>query len=679
MNNQELYMKDDKKIEYVYHKVFGFGKISNKDDKLVTIIFDGANSNKRILIDHPSLVFIGKEQYELKEKPESEDKTKMNNSFITKGGTDNKIQTQLKRNYQNLFFEYIKKSYQENHRNDGKYNRASQHATECVNCILSANKLLLKRGIKVDIFEISPVEIRYYAKIIFTNCVFPKSREGKWYVYVLKRYNTFLKSIEETKTEGCYKKIQLKEEIELSKNICETLIKHFSNGIVIDKLIDMMRLKQFYENDFQKELIVDDEKIKQIIKSIGLFFENKYYIISKNAKDEIKKTLKTIVLDGYIIVYFKNLFEQKSDWMMTQNIMSPEMLCAVVKEIITTNIREFPKNTIKQNYVLFSDKDPELTIIANEIDRVWGDTVLRTYDEISQLLPYIPYEKIKYSLSYSDKYKWNSKDTYANGKFFYCDEGEINLILDFATRTCQDKGSVSFDELPLANVFENNYELTTTAVYDFLYLKLKKVFERKANMLSFYGKNDDVAKQIRDFCMSHSRCLISELETIMKNAIGRIDLWRVIDYANRYMVRIDAKTFLSEREVSFNATEIDYILDDIIRGEFIGLKEIVSYIRFPECGSPWNAFLLESYIRRFSNTYKYVSLSSNSQNVGAIVKKTNIDDYHTIMAKSIAKTIINASKEEMLDYLVEMGFLGKRKYKRIDELEIDVRKMRGED
>lgn len=195
-------------------------------------------------------------------------------------------------------------------------------------------------------------------------------------------------------------------------------------------------------------------------------------------------------------------------------------------------------------------------------------------------------------------------------------------------------------------------------------------------MLSFYGESDDLEKQIANYCKGRRNCTLDDVCQIMNNAIGRIDVWRVIEHTNRYMVRINEDNFVSDDQLSFDVQAIDCLLDELVREECIGLKEIVTYIRFPQCGFSWNAFLLESYIRRFSAGYKYMSLSTNSRNVGAVVKKYNQDDYHTLMAKAVARTPLPVEKAEVLSFLHDMGYLGKRSYKKIDELLLDIKKIK---
>ena len=54
------------------------------------------------------------------------------------------------------------------------------------------------------------------------------------------------------------------------------------------------------------------------------------------------------------------------------------------------------------------------------------------------------------------------------------------------------------------------------------------------------------------------------------------------------MVRVDKNRFVSDEQVTFNELGIDQVLDSMVLGEALGLKEITSFALFPDCNFPWN-------------------------------------------------------------------------------------------
>ena len=157
-----------------------------------------------------------------------------------------------------------------------------------------------------------------------------------------------------------------------------------------------------------------------------------------------------------------------------------------------------------------------------------------------------------------------------------CSDDEIATIRAFVKEKCLANGNVLMDEIPLDNIVVVNYELSTSAIYDFLYNRLRDRVDRKDNMLSFYGESDDLEKQIANYCKGRRNCTLDDVCQIMNNAIGRIDVWRVIEHTNRYMVRINEDNFVSDDQLSFDVQAIDCLLDELVREECIGLKELVT-------------------------------------------------------------------------------------------------------
>lgn len=560
---------------------------------------------------------------------------------------------------------------------------ASNTARSYVSSLGSANNYALEKGLIEDsIFDLDDSVLQQTIQTILDNTEFAE--------YNASQHNRFSASLQtyliyrSGNSEGVIRRRRSKKEPSAAAvfdeavlaNIANTITLHFSNGINVDNLIDRIRFKQFYQADNGIDIELSDDLLIEAIKSITIPFEKKYYIVSSEFRNEVLAWLKDIIEAENRIIYYESLYGMKATEFELHGILSVDMLAVVVKEIVLANKTTLPFINVKPGYISIEIKDTEINIVSQELERVWGENTLQTIDELTIKLPYIPEHKIRYSLSYSDLFKWNSKDTYAYEKYFVCSDDEIATIRSFVKEKCLANGNVLMDEIPLDNIVVVNYELSTSAIYDFLYNRLRDMVDRKANMLSFYGESDDLEKQIANYCKGRRNCTLDDVCQIMNNAIGRIDVWRVIEHTNRYMVRINEDNFVSDDQLSFDVQAIDCLLDELVREECIGLKEIVTYIRFPQCGFSWNAFLLESYIRRFSAGYKYMSLSTNSRNVGAVVKKYNQDDYHTLMAKAVARTPLPVEKAEVLSFLHDMGYLGKRSYKKIDELLLDIKKIK---
>ena len=115
------------------------------------------------------------------------------------------------------------------------------------------------------------------------------------------------------------------------------------------------------------------------------------------------------------------------------------------------------------------------------------------------------------------------------------------------------------------------------------------------------------------------------------------------------MIRVSAELFVSESNVNYDAVRIDEAIALYCHGDFIPLREVTDFSLFPFAGYPWNLYLLESYVRRFSHVFNYDVRAVNSTNIGVIVRKSfNYNNYDAILALALAKSLVNLATKTPL-------------------------------
>lgn len=457
-------------------------------------------------------------------------------------------------------------------------------------------------------------------------------------------------------------KTEITPDIANKKEIEQTLVAHYGYGFNINSPIEMMRFKNYYSSDHGDDCGLDDTLIISAIKSLGFEFEGKVYIIPQNAFKKIENTINENAQIGCLIIYYEEFFNQNEGWLYEAHILSCEML----KQVINQMSSQYQCRA--SYFVLNNQKNNELETLKSELCRVWGDTVLRTVEELCESLPYIPIDKIKYALSYGEKFFWNSVETYANVDLFKISVDQIQLIRLNASKLCDENGSFLFEELPIADVSSENFELSETALYDIVFNYLSDEFSRNGKVLSRKGEAIDATTAIIQHCRTQKSCTMSELESIMQEKTGELRYPVVIEAGNAAMVRVDVDQFVSDDQLQFDVVAIDVILEDVIQNEFIGLKEITTFGAFPHCGYAWNPYLLESYCRRFSKKFKYVCITPNSKNAGVIIQKSCQLTYHEIMAKAIARSDTPLNEKDVFEFLVSAGYMIRRQYSNMKEL-----------
>ena len=99
------------------------------------------------------------------------------------------------------------------------------------------------------------------------------------------------------------------------------------------------------------------------------------------------------------------------------------------------------------------------------------------------------------------------------------------------------------------------------------------------------------------------------------------------------------------------------------------IRDIDSFLVFPNVGYEWNAYLLESYLMYFSKKYALVNNGRSLNNVaGALVRKgTGYDDFLNVCADVLANGDVALTKAKALDYLADQNLLTRRSYAKIEE------------
>lgn len=445
--------------------------------------------------------------------------------------------------------------------------------------------------------------------------------------------------------------------------LLKTLEGHFPNGFRSNSPIELRRFRRFVMEDYDEEITISDEELNNLILSFGTLFEGKVYIVNVDATERIKSEIDSVFESGVNIIFYNAFYKQNEDWLFSASIISEKMLKNTLMSL-------YPRSVHKKNYLMFEVKSGnELSQIGCEVLRVWGDDVLLSYEQLSERLPYIPVDKIKYILSQNVDFIWNSEGVYAYiGKVDIIDE-ERAAIVDFVSTAYLKDGYASLSDIPLGEIAERNYELSLTAVQNAVFsIVLANKYDKRGKIVIRKGDILDALSIMKEYCRSLERCSLRDLLDFERELTGESHRWIPMEAGYAIMIRADEDAFLAEKYVHFNTFEIDTILEQFVGNNYLPLRSITTFSVFPDCGQAWNLFLLESYCRRFSKRFRFEVLSVNSKNAGVIVRKKHTASYIEIMADAVAVSDIEFEKTAIEDFLCSNGYIGRRSYAKVDEL-----------
>jgi hypothetical protein len=302
---------------------------------------------------------------------------------------------------------------------------------------------------------------------------------------------------------------------------------------------------------------------------------------------------------------------------------------------------------------------------------------LLNYEQLAECLPYIPLEKIKSVLAYNGDFIWNSLETFTHISKINITGEERRKITDFVEKGCHVKGYISFGEIPLGEIEDQNYELSITAIYNAVFrICLAGNFEKRGKIITHKGDPLDALAIMKEFCHTIDKCSLDDLLAFEKELTGEVHNRIPMEAGYAVLVRTDKNAYVAEKYLDFDSTAIDSAIALFVTGEYLPLQAVTTFAPFPHCGQAWNLFLLESYCRRFSEGFRFEVFSVNSRNVGAIVRKNCPLPYAEIIADAVAKSGIALEKATVEDYLYNKGYTGKRYYAKVDELIEQVKAIR---
>lgn len=434
-----------------------------------------------------------------------------------------------------------------------------------------------------------------------------------------------------------------------TKKIMNILAGRFKNGYRISSSIDLDRLRNYYVDEYSEALQYDADNINYIITSIALVFDDRAYSYSQDIITKVKDLLLQIGSPCISIDYF---FALHTGELYLDNIFSIEMLRAFIGK----HIRDYP---IKRNYILLhEDASPSALIKDAFMEREeWS------FEALHERLPFLRMDSIKQALNVSE-YLWVGTGTYTHIDNLDLPESEGARIAKFVAEMLQSRDYVIANELDLSKIINLNSNYPFSAIRDAVFRTfLSDKYDKSGQVITRKGVKLRVIDILEQYCRSADTASFSELNALETSfdPDGRTHS-ACLTAGYNTMVRVSDELFVSDNHVTFDVNGIDESIAVYCRGDFLPLRKVIDFSLFPYAGYPWNLYLLESYVRRFSNVFKFDVRAVNSSNIGVIVRKDFIySHYDDILSIALASSYVDLSNKKAIgNYLFDNGYIGWR-------------------
>ena len=205
--------------------------------------------------------------------------------------------------------------------------------------------------------------------------------------------------------------------------------------------------------------------------------------------------------------------------------------------------------------------------------------------------------------------------------------------------------------------------------------KLKNRFSFNGNVISSKEKPLSMSDIFSIYGKNRQKFTLSEILSFVSNVGSRVVYF---DSLYKNVARVSEDEFVRKDYVIYRVSETDEVLSRYCPDDYVPISEVKNFGLFPDSTYPWNEYLLENYLAFHSKQFKLMHTGFNINCVlGAMVKQSSdIQDYDDLVIRAIAISGVPLKKTNVLSFLYEKGYIGRRSYQGIDSLLIKAREMR---
>lgn len=440
----------------------------------------------------------------------------------------------------------------------------------------------------------------------------------------------------------------------------------FKRGYRPDSIMDRKRFQNIYEEKFKCK-ISDNELLRQV-QSVCFLFDGRYFLpkalTDKSSANKIADYVQNYFADKDILFYsvlykvFKDSFNSM--------VYSAEMFSEYLKTSLSGTPLYYQKEYFSYKYDAKPDISSEVGNFLIEADKPCS------YDEIHTALSHIDPSGIYNVIHY------NHPELLGNSKrdYFHIDAAHITLsnkttIYELCDALLKNSKYITCNEI-IDNLERKDIELYDKLTVKFSILGIRRIlsyylsekYDVNTGVIARKGEKMAIADVFADYAETHNKFTVTDIQNLSEYT-GTVPYW---DTVCTHATRISKDDFVSDNSIEFSIEAIDSAIA-FYCANYLPLKDIDDFMRFPVCSYPWNIYLLQQYVYRFSKNFKLAFLGFAKGNAcGLIVyKQSQFEDFDSIVVHALSLTNIN-TKDKALDYLCEKGFISDRRYKKTDAL-----------
>lgn len=450
--------------------------------------------------------------------------------------------------------------------------------------------------------------------------------------------------------------------------INQSRVKHllntkFENGYRTSSSIDFERFKNFYSDEYNEEFSEGANSLNRMIKCVAVVFDDRAYVYDDAIIHAVRSFLEQL---DFPCVYINVFFEKFSNELYAFGIFSIDMLKAFIE-------RYFPEVTCKWDYIYLEQDISTSSLIRD----VFNERESWSVKDLYNRLPCLKQDTVRAAINSADYLRIDT-GVYTHIDNMDLPENHGEKVLQFVNEKLQNRNYVIANEIDLSEFERLNPHCPFSAIRDAVFNKfLSKDFSKSGQVITKLGEKIRVLDVLEQYCHDAQTVSFGELNSLEASFDPKGQSHSAcLIAAHNVMVRVSDELFVAESKINFEIYKTDEAIALYCREDFVPLKNVTDFSLFPYAGYPWNLYLLESYVRKFSNIFKYDVRAVNSANIGVVVRKSfRYSEYDNIISIALAKSTLNlSSKKEIGDFLFNSGYIGRRNFGNNEEKILDVAK-----
>ena len=448
----------------------------------------------------------------------------------------------------------------------------------------------------------------------------------------------------------------------------QTLLKRYRNGMQFDS-IDFENFREMYDILFDETLLFSDSELEKRIRLCGIVYKDRIFpaegIIDKSTKEKLFAYISNSFKSGKKVLYYKAIFEELADSFENCFTLTDEnMLRAYIEYTAEKGLYYFFSKYMSVEKNVSIDDTAEI----EEYLLTAGKPV--STDEVCTALSHIPKGQIVKIISTDNRFLRNAKSEYFHVGIFEISETDIERIAEIID------GYIKQNEYAIwTDVWNDIQEKMPIFIENNLYLSwlgLRNALAKRYNgRFNFVGAVISLPKDhyaMRDiyqlYAKHHTEFTMKDIYNLSKE----LDTVIYFDALAEVSVRVSHDLFVSKDKIHFDIDAVEKAIGSFLSRDYIRIREIDSYLIFPNIGYEWNEYLLESFIYSYSKKYKVLNNGFSQNNVAGVVVKRNgsIQEFVDACAVVLADSPIALNKKEALNYLAEVNVITRRSYRDLD-------------